>query len=269
MHKHGYFVTAYGIALKHGFVGSEEEWLQYLTAFSCAVQGGFTGTFEEWAAMLAAPVPEITIGTVTTLPGGSNATATLSGTRQSPVLNLGIPRGLGTMDALPTVGGTMKGPIQMGGFAVDGLPDPDSEGAAVPLRYITAFQTQLAERLSGIDRAVSNADSAAAAASSAAASAHQTADGKAVRTTFPVVLPSSGWIGSKAPYTQTVTVNGIQKTDEPRYGVVYSGSTDQKLAQKAAYACIDDLDTAADAVTFTCLEKKPGADLAIQMEVIR
>lgn len=37
--------------------------------------------------------PNLTIGTVTTLSAGSNATATITGTTSSPVLNLGIPKG--------------------------------------------------------------------------------------------------------------------------------------------------------------------------------
>ncbi|MBE6685780.1 MAG: SGNH/GDSL hydrolase family protein [Ruminococcaceae bacterium] len=37
--------------------------------------------------------PNITIGTVTTLTEGSNATATITGTAENPILNLGIPKG--------------------------------------------------------------------------------------------------------------------------------------------------------------------------------
>ena len=37
--------------------------------------------------------PNITIGTVTTLEAGQNATASMGGTAESPVLNLGIPKG--------------------------------------------------------------------------------------------------------------------------------------------------------------------------------
>ena len=39
------------------------------------------------------PMPNITIGEVTTLPAGSDATATMTGTATDPVLNLGLPRG--------------------------------------------------------------------------------------------------------------------------------------------------------------------------------
>lgn len=37
--------------------------------------------------------PNLTIGTVTTLEAGQNATASMGGTAESPVLNLGIPKG--------------------------------------------------------------------------------------------------------------------------------------------------------------------------------
>ena len=41
-------------------------------------------------------VPNIQIGTVTNLPAGSDATASMSGTAENPLLNLGIPKGTDT-----------------------------------------------------------------------------------------------------------------------------------------------------------------------------
>ena len=41
----------------------------------------------------AGATPDIQIGTVTTLPAGSNATASMGGTAENPMLNLGIPKG--------------------------------------------------------------------------------------------------------------------------------------------------------------------------------
>ena len=39
-------------------------------------------------------IPNLTIGTVETLPSGSDATATITGDKENPVLNLGIPKGV-------------------------------------------------------------------------------------------------------------------------------------------------------------------------------
>lgn len=80
-----------------------------------------------------------------------------------------------------------------------------------------------------------------------------------------VALPASGW-SANAPYVQAVAVADILATDRPHYGVVY---TDNREAEKAAFAAVDDLDTADGSVTFTCFEEKPEADLTIQLEVNR
>jgi len=53
-----YYFSAYGIAVKHGFRGSEEEWLEWLkgkSAYELAVQEGFQGTLDDWLASLAGP----------------------------------------------------------------------------------------------------------------------------------------------------------------------------------------------------------------------
>lgn len=81
-------------------------------------------------------------------------------------------------------------------------------------------------------------------------------------------LPASGW-PEAAPYTQTVAVEGILETDTPHWSVVYSADTTTALAEKEAFAMVDDLDTANGSVTFTCFEDKPSVDLTVQMEVNR
>lgn len=43
---------------------------------------------------LSGITPNLTIGTVETLEAGSDATATITGDKENPVLNLGIPKGL-------------------------------------------------------------------------------------------------------------------------------------------------------------------------------
>ena len=92
-------------------------------------------------------------------------------------------------------------------------------------------------------------------------------DGKHFLAT--VSLPAAGWAGDAAPYTQTVLVEGILETDRPHYGVIYSGTAEEKGLQKEGFALVDDLDTGLNSVMFTCLEEKPEADLTVQLEVNR
>ena len=54
---------------------------------------GLNMTGPQGPAGATGATPVFTIGTVTTLEAGSNATATISGTAENPVLNLGIPKG--------------------------------------------------------------------------------------------------------------------------------------------------------------------------------
>ncbi len=53
-----YYFSAYGLAVKHGFAGSEQEWLESLigdSAYDLAVKQGFTGTLADWLASLIGP----------------------------------------------------------------------------------------------------------------------------------------------------------------------------------------------------------------------
>lgn len=56
---------------------------------------------EEQLESLKGVSPVLSIGTVTTLPAGSQATATLTGTEARPILNLGIPKGVDGDGAIP------------------------------------------------------------------------------------------------------------------------------------------------------------------------
>ena len=63
-----YYITAYGLAVKQGFMGSLDEWLASLkgvkgdpgkSAYEYAVQGGFEGTEEEFAEKMAGEIQDI------------------------------------------------------------------------------------------------------------------------------------------------------------------------------------------------------------------
>ena len=83
-----------------------------------------------------------------------------------------------------------------------------------------------------------------------------------------VTLAANGWSGN-GPFTQTVNVNGIGANDRVHWGVVYSSNAQTAMAEKEAYALVDDLDSAAGSVTFTCFEEKPEVSLTIALEVNR
>lgn len=84
-----------------------------------------------------------------------------------------------------------------------------------------------------------------------------------------IALTAAGWTGEVPPYTQSISVDGMLATDSPHWGVKYSANRIAALAEKEAFALVDDLDTYEDRVVFTCLEEKPGRDLRILMEVNR
>ena len=75
-------------------------------------------------------VPDIQIGTVTTLPAGSNATASIGGTAENPLLNLGIPKGAdgqgggsgGTDISLGLTSATVGQTIKVKAVDTDGKP---------------------------------------------------------------------------------------------------------------------------------------------------
>ena len=75
-------------------------------------------------------VPDIQVGTVTTLPAGSDATASMGGTAENPLLNLGIPKGAdgqgggsgGTDISLGLTSATVGQTIKVKAVDTDGKP---------------------------------------------------------------------------------------------------------------------------------------------------
>ena len=89
------------------------------------------------------------------------------------------------------------------------------------------------------------------------------------RKVFTKTLTANDWEGEEAPYIQRIGIEGILSTDKPLYGAVYDENQETRLAQKEAFAMVDDLDTEDGAVIFTCFEDKPEVNIPIQMEVHR
>lgn len=287
-----YFLTAYGIALKHGFQGSEEEWLESITAYGQALSAGFEGNYEQWLQKIADPVPELTVGETITIEAGLPARVEISGAKEYPIFSFYIPRGAGMEDALLRTGDTMSGIFNMNGFPLIGLPDPAADDEAVNKKYVDSIDRKNAEAANNAQKAAGEAKKVADAALPRTGAVMEGSidmngfgianlpapetDGSAVnrfyvdgkRKLFSVTLLAANWNG-EGPYTQTVAVEGILSTDMPHYSAVYSADPEVRLDQKESFAMVDDLYTESDRVTFACFEERPGVDLSIQMEVFR
>lgn len=87
---------------------------------------------------------------------------------------------------------------------------------------------------------------------------------KGVKT---VTLAASKWSAS-APYTQSVSVPGVESSDTPVIALYISGSPSAATvkAQKKAFGYLDRATTAAGSITFYCYEKKPAADFTVSVK---
>lgn len=81
-------------------------------------------------------------------------------------------------------------------------------------------------------------------------------------------LSASNW-SSSAPYTQTVSIDGITVEDNPHISPVYSDTLATALAQKEAWEMVSRAKTGANSITFYCFEDKPTTDIPVQIEVNR
>jgi hypothetical protein len=77
-----------------------------------------------------------------------------------------------------------------------------------------------------------------------------------------VSLPASGWTGTSAPYTQTVTVPGMTADWVPGIPMLTSsGVVATDLAMREALSCVSLIESSPSALTFVCYEDKPSADI--------
>lgn len=92
--------------------------------------------------------------------------------------------------------------------------------------------------------------------------------GASVKRAFTATIPNTGWTAGAGQYTRAVAVSGILATDEPVVDVVWSATAATRLAQKAAWACVDMIVTGNNTITVYA-SKIPAAALAIHLLVMR
>ena len=150
-----------------------------------------------------------------------------------------IPLTAEAVGALPCVGGTVQGRIDMGGQKLTGLPDPTLDSDAAVKGYV---------------------DSQAAAAAAAAK--------QALKTRFVSFLLTVGdWVGTEAPYTQFIPISNLTEEKLTRAYPLYYDDLTRDLAVKEASAAVSFAKRTEGGITFTCLEEKPAADIPVTVEV--
>lgn len=87
-------------------------------------------------------------------------------------------------------------------------------------------------------------------------------------TDFTGTFLASGWTGTTAPYTQTITINGIKSTDEPFADVSLSDTLSDRIQQTASWGKINKIVTGSNEVTAYCDTSKPSVDLAVRFKVV-
>ena len=148
-----------------------------------------------------------------------------------------IPLTAGDVGALPCVGGTVQGQLDMGGQKLTGLPAPTDDSDAAGKGYVDA---------------------------QAAAAVKQYAKTKFV--TF--LLCAQDWTGDSAPYTVFVPISNLTEDMLTRAYPLYTGSDfTADLAVKEASAAVSYAKRTEGGITFACLEEKPTADIPVTVEV--
>lgn len=129
---------------------------------------------------------------------------------------------------------------------------------------VTAEQVGLGNvnNTSDMDKPVSTAQAEAIKAVS------DKADTKAETHTFPGTFLSGDW-GEEAPYTQTITVEGLLADDKPMVDIDLSEAGDP-LAVIEAWGLVHRCTVAADnTVTAYCYQDAPATDIPVVFKVVR
>ena len=147
--------------------------------------------------------------------------------------------------ALACVGGAIEGDIQMSGGRITGLSDPEAAADAATRSFVEL--------------------QAAAALEQAKSYAGDFAKTQAVS----FVLAPAKWQGSTAPYTQAITITGLEAGHRLMAYPVYGTTQSQNLAIREAAGLVSFAKRTDTGLVFTCLEEKPGAPIPVTAEIYR
>lgn len=93
-------------------------------------------------------------------------------------------------------------------------------------------------------------------------------DSKATAALYTLTLPSTGWTGDAAPYTQEVAVTGITAADTPLVDIVQTGTEATDESMREAWGVVTRIVTGAGKITAYASEK-PAVNIPIQLKVVK
>ena len=84
-----------------------------------------------------------------------------------------------------------------------------------------------------------------------------------------IEIPVSGWSAS-APYTQTVTVNGMLATYTPLADVIFDDNADDATieAEESYYNCVKRIIAGDNSITLVCTSEKPAGTFHIHLKEV-
>lgn len=223
--------SAYEVAVRNGFEGTEAEWLASLHAYSGTVNG--IGPDETGDIKLRA------------------GDITMSAEENADTVDEAINKVKGKADAAVRYD------------AAQSLADTQKAQARTNIGATSASDVDT--KVSGSVKATeaqtfTNAQKAQA----------RTNIGAAATASYTATLTVAGWTGSAAPYTQEATVTGILASDSPFVDVDMSGltTTDDMTAAQDAFGLILKATAGAGKITFTASDK-PDVALTVKIKVVR
>ena len=94
-----------------------------------------------------------------------------------------------------------------------------------------------------------------------------TVETKAVKKTWSVSVPNTGWSSSK-PYTKTITVSGMLSSDNPHADVSFTSNATIEI-ESNYFACVERITAGNNSITLVCTKEIPGGTFTLQLEVVR
>ena len=266
--------TAWYASRFHPINGRAEESGYYLSAYAIAVMHGFEGTEAEWLLSLRGPSGKGDPG----IPGNDGKTAEFR--YNGDYLEWKYT------DENDTAWRTLIAVSEISGYA-----ESAAESAREAAESAGGIGNELELAKEAANRAAASAAAAeksaqdAAGTADKAVTAHDTADnphsGKfapadhahdayaAKSRMYTVEVTASGWSAENSGgYSQTVAVEGILNTDTPFVDIILGDSVDSNKSALDAWACVTRITTYNGGIKLWANTKQPASDFSIQLKVV-